>query len=84
MSLATIYMHALQAGCPPLYFSKQKYAEKHKKYLYRNIYFSNSGIYARDGTFRFLERESDLIRYRQMFVILLSVLDKACVGESTR
>ena len=40
--------------------------------------------FCRGRDFPFLESESDLSRYCQLFVILLSVLDKACVGESTR
>ena len=32
----------------------------------------------------FWESESDLSRYGQFYLVLLSVLDKACVGESTR
>ena len=42
------------------------------------------GGFAGDNTFLFSESESDLSRYCQVYFCLLSVLDKACVGESTR
>ena len=42
------------------------------------------GSFAGDETFLFWESESVLSRYCQFYVVLLSVLEKACVGESTR
>ena len=40
--------------------------------------------FAGDETFLFWESESDLSRYCQFYVVLLSVLEKACVGASTQ